>query len=110
MSFGSHRKSRPLTPEEMKEWFDKYGQIKGMVQEYEKALATFRELERNEGQFTRVLVTALNGLVDVSEEQTLDELLSIAEKQQKEIREAINKRNSLEANIREIKQKDKDDR
>ena len=35
----------PLTPEEMKEWLDKYGQIKGMVQEYVKALAVIRELE-----------------------------------------------------------------
>ena len=46
----------------------------------------------------------------MSEDQTLDELLSIAEKQQKEIQDHVNKRNNLEASIREIEGKSKTDR
>ena len=95
----------PLTPEEMKEWLGKYGQIKSMVHEYVKALAIISELESKKEQCKNELIRGLHQLVPVSENQNVDELLSIAEKQQKKIRDDVNKRNSLEASIREMKDK-----
>ena len=65
----------------------------------------FTELESDKEQFKQDLITALDQLVPVSKNQTLDELLSIAEKQQKEIQDHINNRNSLQASIREMTDK-----
>ena len=95
----------PLTPEEMKEWLTKHGQIKSIVHEYVKTVTTIHGLENDKEQFKQALITALDQLVPVSKNQSLDELLSIAEKQQKEIQDHINKRNSLEATIREMTDK-----
>lgn len=95
----------PLTPNEMKEWLDRYEQIKGLAQEYVKALGVIYELENNKEQLKIELSRTLHQLVSVSENQTLDELLSIAEKKQKEIRDHLNNRNNIEASIREIKDK-----
>ena len=89
----------------MKEWLDKYGQIRGMIQEYVKALAVIRELESNKEQLKNELIRGLHQLVPVTKNQTLDELLSIAEKKQKEIRNHVNNRNNIEASIREMKDK-----
>lgn len=101
-------KISPLTPEEMKEWLIKHGQIKAMVHEHVKTISVIREFQNDKEQFKQALITELNQLVNVTKDQTIDELLSIAEKQQKEIRDRINKRNSLEAAIREITEKIKD--
>lgn len=96
---------RPLTPEEMKEWLTKHGQIKGLVHEYVKTATDIRDLEKDKEQFKHTLITVLQPLVSISTNQSLEELLNIAEKQQKEIQEHINKRNSLQASIREITDK-----
>lgn len=98
-------KINPLTPEEMKEWLIKYRQIKGMVQEYVKVLTSIRDFENRKAQCKSALITVLNQFGFVSKDQTVDELLSVAEKQQKEMRNAENKRNSLEVSILEIEEK-----
>ena len=95
----------PLTPNEMKEWLGKYGQIKGMVQEYVRALAVISELKVNKEQLKNGLISALHQFAHVSENQTLDELLNIAEKKQKEIRDHVNNRNNIVASIPELKDK-----
>ena len=79
--------------------------LRGMIQEYVKALAVIRELESNKEQLKHELIRGLHQLVPVTENQTLDELLSIAEKKQKEIHNHVNNRNNIEASIREIKDK-----
>ncbi len=95
----------PLTPGEMKEWLVKYGQIKGMVQEFIRASEVNSELEMNIEQLKNSLISALHEFVQVTENQTLDDLLSIAEKKQKEIQDYVNKQNNIEASIREIEDK-----
>lgn len=95
----------PLTPEEMREWLVKYGQIKGMVQEYEKAQVTIRELDSKKIRYKDALISALSLLVDISEDKTVDELLRIAEKHQKRIQDDLNKRKGLLDGISGIRHK-----
>lgn len=95
----------PLTPDEMKEWLIKHGQIKSLVHEYVKTATAIRDLIKDKEQFKQTLITVLNPLISLSNNQSLEELLSIAEKQLKEIQEHINKRNSLQASIHEITDK-----
>ena len=98
-------KISPLSPEEMKEWLIKYGQLKGMVQDLVKVQSSIRDLENKKTQCKSVLISALKQFVNVSMDQTVDELLSIAEQKQKVIRDAINKRSNVEASILEIEEK-----
>ena len=95
----------PLSPEEMKEWLVKYEQITGLIGEYLKLNETIQELEKNQMQFKSALVTALQQLVDVSESQSLESMLNLAEKQQKKIRELENTRSGLDSRMKEIKEK-----
>lgn len=92
----------PLTPEEMKEWLVKHGQIKALIQEYMKAKAAITELKGKKQQYRQALQDVLFQYVMITEEKTLEELLSIAEKQQKKIREDLYKRTNLEASVTEI--------
>lgn len=95
----------PLSPGEMREWLGKHAQIKGMIQEFTRAQAAFKDLNGKKTQYKEALLTALSQFITVSEEKNLEELLSIAEKHVKKIRDDYYLRNSLEASITEIKQK-----
>lgn len=95
----------PLSPEEMKEWLIKYDQIKSMVQENKKAQAIILELESKRKELKSALISAITKWITVAEENTLFELLSIAEKHQKKIRDDFYKKSNLELNIEETKQK-----
>jgi uncharacterized protein YhaN len=95
----------PLTPEEMKEWLVKYGQIKVMIQEYSKGIETISDLEAKITQFSQALLSALAQYVSVTEDKSLEEMLSIAEKHQKKISFDINKRSNLEESMTEINSK-----
>jgi uncharacterized protein YhaN len=95
----------PLTPEEMREWLDKYSQIRLFVQEYEKLQETIKDLEAKKKEFKQALITALSQIVSITEDKSLVELLSLAEKHQKKIREDLFQRQSLEASINEIKRR-----
>lgn len=95
----------PLTPEEMKEWLVKYGQIKVIVQEYIKGQDTISEFVAKIEQYRQSLLSALSQHVTITEEKSLEEILSIAEKHQKKIRIDLNKRTNLEESISEISSK-----
>jgi uncharacterized protein YhaN len=95
----------PLTPEEMKEWLVKYSQIKTFIQELVKSQDTIIELEAKKVEYSQSLRVALVQYVAITEEISLEELLNMAERYQKKIREDLYKRNNLEASIREIKVK-----
>ena len=95
----------PLTPEEMREWLLKYDHIKTLVQDQGKRLANIKEYETHYEQSKKTLLTILRPIMNVSEEQTLDELLLLADKQFKQMRELNNKRASLEESIRETQEK-----
>jgi uncharacterized protein YhaN len=95
----------PLTPEEMKEWLEHYSQIKANVQELLKSQDNIVELEAKKVQYSHSLRKALAQYVSLTEELPLDELLTMAEKYQKQIREDLYKRNNLEEMIVEIKEK-----
>jgi uncharacterized protein YhaN len=95
----------PLTPEEMKEWLVKYSQIKTFVKELVKLEDTINELEGKKVQYSQLLRGAMTQYITINEEISLEELLNIAEKYQKKIREDLFKRNNLEASITEIKVK-----
>lgn len=95
----------PLTPEEMREWIAKYEHIKDLVQKYVKEKAAIHELEIKKLYFKEKLISEISNFVKVTEEKTLDELLTIAELQQKKINEALNKRKNLKDSISGINQK-----
>jgi uncharacterized protein YhaN len=95
----------PLSPEEMREWLGKFAQIKGMVQELRNAQATLLDLESKKTLLKAALYSSLSQSVTVSEDKTLDELLTTAEKHQRKILDDFYKRNNLEASITETKQK-----
>jgi uncharacterized protein YhaN len=97
----------PLTPEEMKEWLVKYGQIKAKIQEYSKGIETISELEAKITKYSQALLLALAQYVSISEDKSLEEMLSIAEKHHKKISFDINKRSNLEESITEINSKQK---
>ncbi|MED4353119.1 AAA family ATPase [Schinkia azotoformans] len=94
---------KPLSPEEMREWVVKYGQIKGMFHDYEKEQKAIRELENKIAQYKQLLITVLASLVDVDQQKTLAELLQMAEKQQRKVNEDWNKRTRLDDSISGIK-------
>jgi uncharacterized protein YhaN len=98
----------PLTPEEMREWIGKHGHIKELVQEYVKAKAVILDLEKKKEQYTQELLSVLSQFMTPPDEKTIDELLSLAEKHQKNIRDDFYKRNNLEDRISEIKRNVKD--
>ncbi|HHW38138.1 MAG TPA: AAA family ATPase [Bacillales bacterium] len=90
---------KPLTPNEMKEWVVKYGQIKGIFHDFEKEQKAIRELENKIAQYKQSLINVLISLVVVDQQKTLAELLRIAEKQQRKVNEDWNKRTRLEDSI-----------
>ncbi|MDT9756866.1 AAA family ATPase [Heyndrickxia coagulans] len=95
----------PLSPAEMREWLQKHAQIKGLVQEYEKTLGKIRELENSRNRSRNALSAVLKAFTEVSESQPLVELVSLAEKQLKQIRGHASKKDSLEAAIQGLKVK-----
>jgi uncharacterized protein YhaN len=92
----------PLTPEEMAEWLVKYSQIKAYVQELVKSQETIIELKSKRIQLSQSLRKAFTQYNGIAEEIQLEELLIMAEKYQKQIREDIYKRNNLEETILEV--------
>lgn len=94
---------KPLSPEEMREWSVKYGQIKGMFHDFEKEQNAIRELEEKIVQYKQSLIKVLDSLVDVDQQKSLTELLQIAEKQQRIVNEDWKKRTRLEDSISGIK-------
>ena len=89
----------------MREWLLKYDHIKTLVQDQVKLLANIEEYETYYEQNKKTILTLLLPIMNVSEEQTLEELLIIAEMQFKQMRELKNKRDSLEESIRETQEK-----
>jgi uncharacterized protein YhaN len=95
----------PLSPDEMREWLEKYNKIIAMVQDYQKSEAFINELKEQKQQFKQALIKALSEFVQVSENQTVDELLNLAEEKYKKIQTELNKKNNLNERISEIKGK-----
>ncbi|WP_102349135.1 YhaN family protein [Bacillus sp. Marseille-P3661] len=95
----------PLTPEEMEEWLRKFVKIKEMSHEFNKAKAMIKDLEGKITQYKQSLLTALSQINPILEEKSLDELLTIAEKQLKKIQTDLFKRKSLQDSIAEIKRR-----
>ncbi|WP_458414152.1 AAA family ATPase [Schinkia sp. CFF1] len=93
----------PLSPGEMKEWLAKYEKMKAMYQDFIKSESTIHELEMKINQFKELLRLALASLVEVSEQTSLAQALSIAEKEQKKINDDVQKRTRLEDSISGIK-------
>ncbi len=94
---------KPLSPEEMREWLVKYGQIKGIFHDYEKEQNAIREFENKIAHYKQSLMKVLDSLVDVEQQKTLAELLQMAEKQQRKVNEDRNKRTRLEDSISGLK-------
>lgn len=95
----------PLTPVEMTEWLTKYKQIKTMVQELYEGKAELKKIENQKSEYKSLLINALARIVSVTEEKTLEDLLTVAENQIKKIREYINKQNALIESISEDSQR-----
>lgn len=98
----------PLTPAEMKEWLEKYTSIKDEIQAYETSLNELHEIQRKKDHLKAELIQVLNTFGTISNDKSLNELLNIAEKQLKEIRNLSIAHTNLETSIRELKQKIRD--
>lgn len=90
---------KPLSPEEMREWLVKYGQIKEICHDYEKEQNTIRELENKIFQYKQSLIKVLSLIIAVDQEKNLEELLQLAEKQQRKVNDDLIKRTRLEDSI-----------
>lgn len=95
----------PLSPAEMKEWLEKYSQIKHMAEELSQAQSSYYKLEGEKTKHKRELIEALSSFAAVTDAQSLDELLSIAEKLQKKFLDDFYLRKNLEDSIKEIDNK-----
>lgn len=95
----------PLTPEEMREWLTKYNHVKVLVQDFSKVKAAVEDLEGKKTQLKHALITALSQFITISKDKTLVELLNLAEKYQKKIREDFFQRQNLEATINDLKRR-----
>lgn len=86
----------PLSPQEMKEWLFMYEQIKKMYEEYEKVKNAIHEYEQKLIQLKELLVSTLLPFTEVNEKITLGELLKIAEKQLRYMKEIEQQRKRFE--------------
>ncbi|WP_428908348.1 AAA family ATPase [Niallia sp. Krafla_26] len=105
-----HANIDPLSPNEMKEWLQKFHQIKALVIEWMKLTADKKEKEANQENSKQTLISALSKFTKVSNEQTLDELITIADMQLKQMREIESQKMSLIRSIRETEEKMKQDK
>jgi uncharacterized protein YhaN len=94
---------QPLTPKEMQEWLQKQEQIREWVKELGRKQGKLLEQETAKSDLHQQLLTILSQFVNVSVEVSLNELLRIAEKEQKKILDDAKQRYTLESSIRELK-------
>jgi ribosomal protein S17E len=98
-------KIEPLSPAEMREWLEKYAQIKRMAQEVSQAKAAYKKLEGEIAQYKTELIAVLSEFAVVTTDQSLDELLNLAERHHKKVREDFFRRKGLLKEISEIQTK-----
>lgn len=96
---------QPLSPQEMKEWLQKFQQMKAQVSEWMKLSASKKEIETNYNDSKQILYSTLSTFTKVTNEQSLNELLNVADVQFKRMREIEIQKMGLERSIRETDEK-----
>ncbi|CRK80865.1 YhaN family protein [Neobacillus massiliamazoniensis] len=95
----------PLSPEEMREWLEKHTQLKELVQNLKNDESTLQSSFEKKLHMKQALMNVMSKFVVAKDNQSLDELLMIAERYQKKINGDINNQNNLQDGFKEIKRK-----
>ncbi|WP_332692928.1 AAA family ATPase [Halalkalibacter lacteus] len=98
-------KIKPLTPEEMMEWLERYELILALIHDQQRTENEVQMLEEKRVELKTSLEEALSSMEFIPNESSLEELMLQAEKTKKQRTEQLNERNHLVANMNGLHEK-----